>query len=88
VAVVIKKINGHKYKYNATWNKQEKRHKWVYLGPVESKIFEKSNRVVERSGKEVFDRLYNRIKRDPMMGLTKNQLKRMRHHFKRIRGED
>ena len=85
MAIVTKKINGHDYKYEATWDKQEKRNKWVYLGPVKSKIFENSNRTVERSDKEVFDHLYNKLKRDPIMGLTKKQLNRIRHHIKQIK---
>jgi len=84
VADVIKTIHGRKYRYEVTWDKDKKRHRWRYVGAVDSKPKVSNKLMVGKSTEVVLDSLYNRMKRDDYMGLTKKQLDRLRNHIKNI----
>ena len=87
MAVVIKTIHGRKYRYEVTWDKDKKRHRWRYMGAVDRKPKVSKRVMAGKSIDIVLDRLYNRVKRDDYMGLTKKQLDKLRHHIKSVRGE-
>ena len=85
--MLIKTIHGRKYRYEVTWDKDKKSHRWQYMGAVDRKPKVSKQVMVGKSIDIVLDRLYNRVKRDDYMGLTKKQLDKLRHHIKSVRGE-
>jgi len=87
MARIIKTISGHRYVYDVTWDKVQKRRIWRYVGKFEKDYYKQENaRVINRGFLDkLLDSLYNRVKRDSMMNLTKKQLKRFRHHIKNFR---
>ena len=54
------------------------------MGAVETKPKVGNRVMVGKSIDIVLDRLYNQVKRDDYMGLTKKQLDRLRNHIKNI----
>jgi len=54
------------------------------VGAVDSKPKVSNKLMVGKSTEVVLDSLYNRMKRDDYMGLTKKQLDRLRNHIKNI----
>ena len=54
------------------------------MGAVDRKPKGGNRMMVGKSAEGVLDRLYNRVKRDEYMGLTKKQLDRLRNHIKNI----
>ena len=65
---IVKKIKGHEYIYEVTWDQEEKKQVWIYRGKV-SKDFEPET---------VTDEIYHAIKKDSRIRIPKKDLRHLR----------
>jgi hypothetical protein len=68
LAQIVKKIKGHEYIYEVTWDQEKKKQVWTYRGKV-SKDF----------NLETFkDEIYNAVRKNYRIRIPKNDLKQLR----------
>ena len=65
---IVKKIKGHEYIYEVTWDQKEKKQVWTYRGKV-SKDF---------APETVTDEFYHAIKKDSRIRIPKKDLRHLR----------
>lgn len=71
---IVKKIKGHEYVYEVTWDQEKKKQVWTYRGKV-SKDFDPE---------KFKDEIYHAIKKDYRIRIPKKDLKQLRNVIARV----
>lgn len=66
MAKIVKKVKGHEYLYEVTWNPEKKKQVWKYLGKASTDDFDPE---------ELKDDICRAIKKDFRLNISKKNLK-------------